>query len=327
MSTTGQNIRAPFAAGMLTLVLLGTVQAVVTQPMLLAERFFTGAGWVEVFALAIYAGSIAWLMADPARSPKIRQTIWTLFSFVFFTQLTLGLLGIEKMLMSGNLHLPVPALIIAAPIYRGGGIFMTILFFVTVVLVGPGWCSYLCYIGAGDDFAARHKKKPTRLPPWRNKLRVAILIAVIGAAFALNALGAPGSVPATLAAIFGIVGVGVMLFGSTKTGAMVHCTTYCPMGWLATRLGKISPFRMRISDGCTQCGRCFSACRYDALHEGVEKPQTIGASCTLCGDCVTQCKEGVIRYRFPGQSHESARTVFIVLVVALHATFLGVARM
>ncbi|HDJ22855.1 MAG TPA: 4Fe-4S binding protein [Candidatus Aminicenantes bacterium] len=62
-------------------------------------------------------------------------------------------------LMTGKLHLPVPALILAGPIYRGTLSFMLILFLVTIVLVGPAWCSHLCYVGAWDDIACRRKRR------------------------------------------------------------------------------------------------------------------------------------------------------------------------
>ncbi len=94
------------------------------------------------------------------------------FSMVFFAQLLLGLAGIEKLLMTGKLHLPVPALIIAGPLFRGEGVFMLILFAATVLLVGPAWCSYLCYIGAWDNYAATAQKRPGRLPSWRPWLRM-----------------------------------------------------------------------------------------------------------------------------------------------------------
>ena len=45
--------------------------------------------------------------------------------------------------MTGKLHLPVPALIVAGPVYRGSVGFMLILFLCTILLVGPAWCSHL----------------------------------------------------------------------------------------------------------------------------------------------------------------------------------------
>jgi hypothetical protein len=47
----------------------------------------------------------------------------------------------------------------------------------------------------------------------------------------------------------------------------------------------------------------------------------------LCGDCVGRCRDAQIGYRFPGLQPLQARALFIVMVVGLHASFLGVARL
>ena len=130
-----------------------------------------------------------------------------------------------------------------------------------------------------------------------------------------------------LAALFGLVGVGLMVAWSRKTGSMTHCTAFCPMGWIATRLGRVNPFRIRIDTGCDQCMLCAKACRYDALHkEDIERKKP-GESCTLCGDCVANCEKNQIDFHFPGLKASAARAVFITLAVAFHAVFLGVDRM
>jgi hypothetical protein len=63
------------------------------------------------------------------------------------------------------------------------------------------------------------------------------------------------------------------------------------------------------------------------LNEADIKRRRPGITCTLCGDCVTTCKPGQITYWLPGLNPPRARAVFIVIIVALHAAFLGVARM
>ena len=118
-----------------------------------------------------------------------------------------------------------------------------------------------------------------------------------------------------------------MLVCSRRTGSMVHCTVYCPIGLLAGTLGKLSPFRLRIlKDACTDCGACTLTCRYDALRPEDIRARRPGLSCTLCGDCLAACAGRFIEYRLPGLSAARARTVFLVLIVSLHAVFLGVAR-
>jgi len=315
------------AAFALSFGLLTLVQLLVARPMLVAERFVPGAGWIEVILLAVYAAWLIGLLYDPRSTALWRRRLWTFFSLIFFAQLALGLIGVERFLMSGKLHLPIPAMIVAGPLYRGEGLFMPILFTVTVLLVGPAWCSYLCYIGSWDLNAAVGRKRPAQLPGWRNWFRFGILGMIVAAAVGLRLLGV-ASLAATVAGIaVGLLGVGVMVLVSPRMGTMVHCAMYCPIGLLADVLGKLSPFRLRINqDACTDCGACAIKCRYGALRPEHIEARRPGLSCTLCGDCISACRGRSIEYGFVGLSPRMARTVFLVLVVSLHAVFLGVAR-
>ncbi|MBU2499808.1 4Fe-4S binding protein [bacterium] len=335
LNTSGRRRRLPerdpvaagLAAFLLTCGLLVPVQLFMDPAGLLAERFLPFAGWWEGLVLAFYAGWLSDRLRDPRTIKKLRPKVWLAFSLVFFTQLVLGLSGLEKLLMTGKLHLPVPALIAAGPIFRGGGIFMAILFTSSILLVGPAWCSWLCYIGAWDDRAARARKRPGRLPRWRPHARVGIGVLVLGAAFALGRLGVGTLAAGYLAAAFGLAGVAVMVLWSRRAGHMAHCTAWCPMGWFATRLGKISPWRLKISSACTDCGACTPACRYDALYPEDVLRRVPGEACTLCGDCLSNCPTGSIALHFPGLTPTAARTTFFVMVAAMHAAWIGVARL
>jgi len=314
------------AAFALSFASLATVQLVVRRPAILAERFVTHGGWVELTALAAYA---AWLIGKlhPVRATGVwRARLWLLFSVVFFAQLVLGLAGFSRFLMTGVLHLPVPAMIVGGPLYRGAGLFMPILLAVTLVLVGPAWCSYLCYIGAWDLWLARRRKRPVPLPRWRNLARAGTLVMVAGVALGCRALGVSGEAAAAAGGAFGLLGVGVMATLSRRTGAMVHCTAYCPIGLVATVAGKLSPFRLRIASGCDACGACATVCRFDALSPADIAARRPASSCTLCGDCLKTCRGRLLEYRFLRLAPARARALFLVLVVSLHALFLGVAR-
>ena len=335
LETSGRKNRLPtddpvgpgLGAFMFAGFLLTCVQVFMDPAGMLAERFLVGAGWLEAFWLAIYAGWLSDKLQNPRQIRKLRPRVWLIFSIIFFTQLILGVAGLEKLLMTGKLHLPVPALIMAGPLYRGGGFFMAILFTASVLLVGPAWCSWLCYIGAWDDRLSRAVKRPAHLPKWRNLMRVIILLLVVATAFALGRLGVGTATAAWLAAGFGLFGVGLMVFWSRRNGNMAHCTAYCPMGWVATRMGKVSPWRLKISPSCTDCGACTPACRYDALYPENVLARVPGEACTLCGDCLSNCPTGSIEYRMPGLSSSRARTLFLVMVTAMHAAWIGVARL
>ena len=335
LETAGRRKRLPVAdpvgpglgAFVFTAILLTCVQLFMHPTGVLLERFLFAGGWWETFWLAIYAGWLSDRLQDPGQIRELRPKVWLVFSVIFFTQLILGVAGLEKLLMTGKLHLPVPALIVAGPAFRGAGFFMAILFTASVLLVGPAWCSWLCYIGAWDDRLARAVKCPNRLPKWRNQLRVIILVLVVGTAYLLGGLGVSAATAGWLAAGFGLFGVGLMVFWSRRNGNMTHCTAYCPMGWLATRMAKLSPWRLKISASCTDCGECTPACRFDALYPADVLRRVPGEACTLCGDCLSNCPTDSIEYRMPGLSPSRARTIFLVMVTAMHATWIGVARL
>lgn len=293
---------------------------------LLLDHFLPAGGALEAFWLAIYAGFIADFMQNPLVSQYLRRKIWLFFSLAFFLQLILGLFGFSDFLMTGTLRLPVPMLIAAGPVFRNAGFYMLILFAATTILVGPAWCSFLCYFGALDNLAACKKKTPGSMPKWRTTMQLGILLAVLIVALALRYLGISPIYAAYLAGAFGIGGIAVIWFWSRKTGVMTHCTAYCPIGSLATLLGKLSPFRIRIDDDCDNCGSCTPLCRYDALSTSDIERKKPGLSCTLCGDCVSACEKESIDFSFPMLSPKRARTIFIVIVISLHAIFLGLVR-
>lgn len=314
------------AAFVLTVVILGGMQIFMPMPMLLLERFLPGWGMVQVLVMGIYASWLLTLFLQPATAKKWRPKIWSLFSLVFFAQLILGLAGIEKMLMTGKLHLPLPALIIAGPLFRGSGFFMLIMFVVTVILVGPAWCSFLCYFGPMDDLASRRATKIQPMPVWRSKFRLLVLLVVLLTALLLRHYQVSGSFALGVAIIFGLIGIGIMLVFSRRLGCMTHCVSYCPIGLLGNMLGRFSLFRMAIADGCSECRQCSKVCRYDALKIADIRMRRPGSSCTLCGDCVTSCHSGQINYRLLNFSPEQSRKIFLTLVISLHAIFLAVAR-
>ena len=127
--------------------------------------------------------------------------------------------------------------------------------------------------------------------------------------------------------MFGILGIGVTIFLSSKTGAMVHCITWCPIGLLANWFGRLNPFRIKIADSCNDCGACSKICRYNALGDFDIRARRAGLTCTLCGDCVDSCSSHSINYKFFNLSPEKSRILFTIIMAVVHATFMGIARL
>ncbi len=309
---------------------LGVAREAASFPILLADRLpadFGPWGWLQIMVMGSYAAWLAGLAHAPRGHRRVRPRAWFAFSLVFFGQFVLGLTVSPLFLMTGDLHLPVPALIVGGPLFRGDFSFMLALFCGAVALVGPAWCSHLCYIGAWDDAMARRSGAPrgdAGRALWAG--RGATLALTVTASLGLRWLGAPWPMALAAAAVFGLVGVGVMVAVSRRRGRMVHCLTWCPIGLLSVTLGRLSPWRMRTGAGCAQCGACATACRYNALTPADIQRGRPGFSCTLCGECAGACPRSSMGYRAPGLSPVAARGVFLAVTLGLHAAFMGVAR-
>jgi ferredoxin-type protein NapH len=317
--------RLSFMAFITTATFLCLAQWKVSRPILMAERFIEGAGWIQVMVMALYAGWITMKMQDPQQSARWRRITWTVFTVVFFGQLAMGLAGFERFLMTGKLHLPIPMMILSGPIFRGSISFMPLLFLSTLIVSGPAWCSQLCYFGALDNLAADRRKD---LKPIKHKFRFKHMLvsAIITTTILLRLFHVPTRITTLLALIFGIAGLVIVVVISRRKGKMVHCILWCPIGTLVNYMKLVSPFRMYIDDSCTDCMACTRFCKYDALNKGDIMKRRPGLTCTYCGDCLVSCKTESIRYKFPGLSPRKARNAWIVLTISLHAIFLSLGR-
>lgn len=320
-----KKYRLELIAGITVAFILGLIQIYLKRPMLLAERFCIGAGWIQVVFASGYAAFVTNKMKEPTRSAAWRIRIWLIFSSVFFAQLILGLLGYSQFLMTGKLHFPIPALIIAGPLYRMELSFMLILLTSTILISGPAWCGQLCYFGAFDAMASKGRRTNTAIKHvW--KYKIFILSFVFASAVLLRIVGAT-AMQATLAvSLLGLISVVTISVYSLKQKKMVHCVAFCPIGTVVS-IGKYaSPFRMSINEDCSQCMRCTVSCRYSALTPIDIRNLKPGLTCTYCGDCISSCHSSSIRYRFFGYPANSARYVYLLTTIVLHSVFLMLAR-
>jgi ferredoxin-type protein NapH len=320
-----KQYRLPVIVFLVTFILLSFVQVKAGRPMLLAERFFKGSGWIEIFLISCYGAFVIYKMQDPKNVPLWRKITWTSFSIIFFSQLIIGLLGSEKFLMTGKLHLPIPMMILAGPIYRGQLSVMTILFVSTVVLTGPAWCSQLCYFGAFDNLASGGKTSREILR-FKGPIKATILFLVIAMAIILRWMNVSMLVSTLIAVAFGLTGILIMIIFSMKRKKMVHCSTYCPIGTIVNVAKNVNPFRMYIDDSCTLCMGCTKFCKYDALNIQDIKNSKPSYSCTLCGDCLAGCHHDSIKYKFLNMHPEKARNLYLILTISLHAACIALAR-
>ena len=310
-----------------TLLFLLIIQTVPKNSLLIFERIREHAGFLEVFLLVGYSYFISGkLLTSGKNRAKWRLFMWIFFSSVFYIQLLIGLAGFSSFLMTGKLHFPVPFMIFSAPLFRGYGYFMITLFFSTVIILGPAWCSYLCYFGAWDNLAA-HGKKPTKhYSSKQTILRVGILSLAVLMPLLFGYFSISWHIAMAPAVAAVLIAFLIMLFLSRRSGTLVHCTSFCPVGLVASLVGKLSLFRVRFDESCTQCYACTASCRYGALSKQEVDNRKVGFSCSICGDCISHCPHGNLGYKLPWLSFDISEKVFTSVIVVTHVVFLAVAR-
>lgn len=320
------RFKLPALSFLLTVTLLAFVHIKIDPPLLLLERFLPGYGWIEIVFVGFYASLITNRMERPDRVEKWRKISWLVFSFVFFSQLLLGILFDDRFLMTGKLHLPVPAMIVAGPIYRLKISFMTMLFLSTILLTGPAWCSHLCYFGAFDNCMASGNRLRNR--PVKNKIIIKhVLFFLFISVVIVFRISGISSLIATLAGIaFGVAGLVIMFIFSFRKNKMIHCILYCPVGSIVHILKYINPFRITIEKACTTCMACTLKCKYDALNFKDIRNHKPGLTCTYCGECIEACHQHAIQYRFLNLNSKNARNLYLILSISLHAVFLALGR-
>ena len=232
--------------------------------VLLGHRIFGDFGLAQIFIHSFYSAFLVRLFLTTKNKNKIRLWIWTFFSIFFFSQFLLGISGIDLFLQTGKLHYPVPAMIVAGPLFRGSGHFMLLLLFSTILLVGPAWCSHLCYIGAFDNLMSKRKSK---LNFNFNKFRYITLLLVIIIPLLLRKISSQ-YILHIVVCTFMTISI-LFFYFSRKSGQMIHCSYFCPIGLVTNIFGKLNPFRLVILDSCTKCMRCIDVCKYGALTKKV----------------------------------------------------------
>ncbi len=329
-----KRVLLPLIVAVSVAVILIPVHIMPAKPLLLGERLIAGGGWLQIFLAVVYSFLLMTKMLPLENRTKWRNRSWIFFTIVFYGQLILGLFADSLFLMTGKLHLPIPAVIIAGPVYRFSSWFMPMLFLSSILLSGPAWCSHLCYFGAVDSIAAHKRNSPKKKSRFRELMwqrkplfRIYVFIGVVLIALLLRLLNGSPGIATLFAILFFALGLLIIFTVSRRRGVMAHCTIWCPVGTLVNYLKYISPFRFVVNRGnCTSCMRCIPACNYVAMSRDEKGVLVIGNGCTYCGDCLTACPHDALEYQFTWLRGERAEKLWLVVTIVLHTLFLTLAR-
>ncbi len=83
-------------------------------------------------------------------------------------------------------------------------------------------------------------------------------------------------------------------------GSRSFCTYVCPYGAVFGLADRFAPGRIRVDDGCEQCGRCTATCQsHVRVHEEVARyGMVVNPACMKDLDCVRGCPKGALHYGF-----------------------------
>jgi len=75
------------------------------------------------------------------------------------------------------------------------------------------------------------------------------------------------------------------------------CKYLCPLGALLSLFSRISLFKVKIGEKCTNCKACHTLyCDYRAIVPGEHSPSIDRLECVSCGECISRCPHGAIDF-------------------------------
>lgn len=204
-----------------------------------------------------------------------------------------------------------------------------------VLILGRGWCGWICFFGWMDQFFASLLKKPIipleNSPKWAKLFPYAFMLFLIlvSAVFLIPIFCAyicplriiydPPGVTTTFqwitALIFVTGGLIFLVIGPLLTKKRLFCSFICPLMPANSIIGVINPFKVKIDTSlCKKCGLCIKNCELFAINEESLAMGKTTIECAKCGKCMDKCPAGAIDYKLMF-TDQRIRLYFIPLAV------------
>ncbi len=204
---------------------------------------------------------------------------------------------------------------------NAGVIFFSLAILATLIF-GRFVCGWGCHILALQDFCAWILKKIGLTPkPFRSRLLIyvpliaALYMFVWPTAYRFFSSSDPGplvpkftnhlvtdnfwetfpSVAVAIPFLF-ICGFLTVYF----LGQKGFCTYACPYGGFFGLADKLSPWKIRVTDACNQCGHCTATCTSNVLVHAEVKAykMVVDPGCMKCMDCISVCPNDALYFGF-----------------------------
>lgn len=230
------------------------------------------------------------------------------------------------------------------------------LWLAVTLILGTGWCSWVCFYGGLDEFFSRLLPRIFR-PRIGDRLRcgvgkyrdfqsalliflLLVSLSTLTPVFCLwvcplkmttSFLSLDTAARYTQMTLMLAAGIIFLAGFSLLLGKRVFCGLICPFGAWQAFAGRINPFRVTVEKSkCVRCGLCMKACPNFSIVEKKDKLPEILSYCCMCGLCVDICPEKCIEYTIRGSEISlgcapwakllSARAMFVFCALVLAGT-------
>ncbi len=221
---------------------------------------------------------------------------------------------------------------------------MLVLWLGVSIVLGRGWCSWVCFYGGMDEGFSRLLRKPLigRISPALRYMPFAVLLVIVlvSAAYLTPVYCewlCPFKSVTEFAAIvdtrtliqtivFISLFVGLVIVFPILTGKRTQCGLFCPMGAFQSFTNQLNIFEILIDkDKCKQCGACIRACPTLSLDQICLKKGTPRMTCSKCGRCVDVCTFGAVSMHIKGTppAHPNLGRVLFVYPAYLVMAIMG----
>lgn len=224
----------------------------------------------------------------------------------------------------------IPAILKGTFIFPGKGIennigidftigSMIIIWLSVSLVLGRGWCSWVCFWGGWEEGFSLIKKKPV-LKNFNYKLKwipfaLLVVMAVTSLIFIapvycwwlcpFKGVSEYGQIVSPInliqAIIFIVIFLVLVIVLPILSKKRTQCAFFCPFGAFQSLIDKINIFAVRIDkDKCIKCGKCIKECPVLSITEkSIEKGKS-GLTCIKCGKCIDICPVNAISYHIKG---------------------------
>jgi polyferredoxin len=196
---------------------------------------------------------------------------------------------------------------------------MVVLWLAATLVLGRGFCSWVCFYGGWDDGFSRIRKRPVLKKisdSWKWMPFAVLLMVALTAALTLIPTYCDWICPFKAVTEFEQVtdvesaaktGVFISLFGGLVvvlpilTRKRTQCSYLCPLGAVNTMSNKVTPFTIKIDKNvCNECHKCVEVCPLYALTPEDVKRGKVSVFCSKCGKCVDACSKKAIHFGIKG---------------------------